>query len=420
MNKEEIISKIDSLTRTVSKKGRVPSSLQREEMRKEISILKIELGKIKLGEDIEYLIEFEQKHPLYLIPERELLKNEIDSIVNNINDKKIEFVLEFKINSINSDLSTLSSYQKEIGQLKEALSNLNANEKISSLNPNCYKNKEEIQKSLAMNSRSVITKFNKLSVDLREIQLITKFFLNENKLTGFIYLSDAIFSEGSDFDKGYSIVEQGAKKMYFSINGSVFDYETDMSNVPKIEKQNVNPDLIPFEIENESYKKLMGYKNSNDEVIIPAKYLSAYPFVNGFAKVSISIKVSDSSFVKYGIINSSGRIVLPFENHFFEICDVYNDVVKYKRHIYQEGYVRASSFNFDMTYERKHLGLLSGYLIYAEIKPAIYKEIEKINEVKNTIKTLTKNGEIDNAHNQIKKHRDIIDFYLKSITELNN
>jgi hypothetical protein len=87
MNKEELISKLDTLARRVKAPGRTYSKAQREEMRKAISVLEIELSKIKFEEDINYINDFEHKHPSHFIPEREVLKKQIDEITNHITDQ---------------------------------------------------------------------------------------------------------------------------------------------------------------------------------------------------------------------------------------------------------------------------------------------------------------------------------------------
>lgn len=411
MNKDEIIAKVDSLTRKVKTPGRAYSKTQREEMRKEILALQIELGKIKFEEDIAYINEFEQKHPLHLIPEKEALKNKIDEIANNTIDPKLIFVLEFKIKSFNREISYFSSYQKTIGELIEGLEYLNKYERIPSSNPNSYKKKEEIQKSLARSFRALNDINNKLKIALKEIQLIIDFFNNDNKLTGFVYLSGAIFSDASNFEKGFGKVEQGSKKSYFAFNGNTYKIESEENSIPKIEKRRANPDLIPFEIEDGNYNFLWGYKKSNGEIIIPAQFKSASPFLNGFAKVGV-LKEKYTKYT-YGLIDNSGRIVLPCE--FIELGDVYNDVVMYRRHIYKDDIVQT--WNFDWKEVTKYVGLLSGYLINTEIKQAIDNEIDRIKEIETTIPTLKTRGEVDNAYDKIKIHRGRINFYLKYITD---
>ncbi len=418
MNKEEIIARIKSLTRKVKSPGRTYSKVQREEMRNEISVLKIELDKIKFEEDILLINEFQEKHPLHLIPERETLKNEIDEIANNTTDPKLMLVLKYRLTSFNSELNYLSSYQKEIGEITDALAHLNKNEKIPDTNPNRNKGKEEIQKLLAIKFRVVSTGINKLNSTLKEIQRIVTFFHNDDKLTGFVYLSNAIFTEASNFDKGYAIVEQGSKKFYFTSNGNAYKIENNETDIPKTQKTRVNPELIPFEIKDGNFNYLKGYKNTNGEIAIPVKYTLALPFVNGFAKVRTEIKNMGDTFVKHGLIDETGRMVLHFDNPFFEIEEVYNDIVKYKRHLYgPDSYERISSFSFNVMQKSNYLGLYSGYLIFGEVKPSLFNEIDKILEIEKGLPDLKTNGEVDSAHLKIKDLRDNIDFYLKYVTE---
>jgi hypothetical protein len=301
----------------------------------------------------------------------------------------------------------LSSYQKEIGELKDALGYLKKGDKIPVSNPNNYKKKEEIQKSLAIQCRLISARINKLNSSLTEIKRIINFFLKDNKFTGFVYLTNAIFSEGSNFDEGYATVNRGSNKMYFSFNGKAYEIESELELIPKIEKQRPNPNLIPFQIETENYSYLMGYKNPNGEIVIPAIFKSASHFFNGFAKVSTDINLAGNSYVKYGLIDEAGRMALHFENPFFEIENVYNDIVKYKRHMYKDDMVQT--WNFDWKPVTIKLGLLSGYLIYGEIKPAIYREIEMVNKIENSIPTLKTNSEVDKAREKIQWHRDIIE-----------
>ena len=355
---------------------------------------------------------------MHLIPEIEALKNKIDDITNNTTDPKLIFVLELKIKSFNSEINYLSSYQKTIGELIEGLNYLNKNESIPSSNPNAYKKKEEIQKSLAGSFRGMNAINSKLNIALNEIQLIIDFFNNDNKLTGFVYLSDAIFSDASNFEKGYGTVEQGSKKMYFAFNGNAYKIESEENNLPKIEKRRTDPDLIPFKIEDGNYNYLWGYKNSSGEILIPAKFKSASPFVNGFAKVRTEIRLASNTFVKHGLIDDSGRLVLHFDNPFFEIENVCNDIVKYKRHLYApDSYERISSFSFEVRQKSNYLGLYSGYLIFMEIKPLVFDEIEKIFEIERSIPNLKTNGEAENAHEKIRSLRKNIDFYLKYVIE---
>ena len=397
MNKEELIKKIESLKIKVKSPGRTYSQSQRVEMRSEISTLKIQLDEIVHLEDIEYINEFLTKHPNCYIPEKEKIINNFDRLAKEIIDDNLKFALKFKISSLKSEIDYFSSYENKINEHREALEYLYKNEKIPSSNPNRNKELREIQKYLAGSFRAIIAIHRKLVLSLNEIQIIVNFFKDDKNLTGFTYLSEAIFTEASNFEEGIAIVQQGSKKMYFAYNGIAYKIESEKDTLPNIKKSRINPDLHPFEIEVENYNKLMGYKNSNGEVIIPANFKIASPFVNGFAKVGILKE--KYTHITYGFINESGKFVLPCD--FVELDDVYNDVVLYKKNRYNEGYERTSSFNFDMRYEVKDLGLFCGYLIFGEIKYALIKEIEKVKENK-------------------KKNREVIDYCLNLIINLNS
>jgi hypothetical protein len=385
--KEEIIKKIESLKIKVKSPGRTYSKAQREEMRNEITMLKIQLDEIVHQEDIEYINEFLTRHPKYYIPEKEELIQNFDTLEKEIIDENLKFALKNKISSFEIAVNYLSSHENKINELQEALEYLNKNKKIPSSNPNWNKEIKEIQKYLAGYFRADVAIYNKLILSLNEIQIVVDFFNNNKILTGFTYLSNAIFTEATNFEEGIAIVQQRSKKMYFAHNGVAYKIESEKDALPKINKNRVNPDLLPFEIEIDYFNKLMGYKNSNGEIIIPAKYTNAFPFVNGFAKVGIL----KDNHVFYGLIDEVGKVVLPFE--FIDLGDVYNDVVIYKKHIYKEGYEQTNSFNFDMRYEVKHIGLFCGYLIFGEIKPALIKEIDK-------------------------KAREVIDYYLRLVTSM--
>ena len=419
MEKKEIIERMGDLHKKVSSKGRPYTAVQREGMRKEISVLKTELEKYKLEEDICYINEFVQKHPLFFMPERAALQNIVDKIVNSITDPGEIFVLKDKFESFYLDLKILEGNTKTISDYFDKLGKLAKNEDIPSSNEHSFNVKRRIQKSLALNCKSIIKRIDKLNNSLTEIQNIISFFHNDNKLAGFVYLSDPIFSDASSFENGYSIVTQDSIRMYFAVNTKTYKIDVDPNDLPKIELQRTNPDLIPFETGEGFFNSLMGYKNSNGVIVIPAKFNRAYPFVNGFAKVGKKVNLlNGDSAILYGLIDQTGQQVLPFD--FFEIGDVYNDVVLYKKHMYKKGYVAANFFNYDVIYETKHLGLFSGYLIYGELKPAIFIEIEKINEIKNNFNDLKTNLEVDKARDTINEHKDKIKLYLKTVIENQN
>jgi hypothetical protein len=389
--KEEIIKKIESLKIKVKSPGKTYSQAQREEMRKEIAMLKIQLDEIVHQEDIKYINEFLTKHPKYYIPEKEELIRNFDNLEKEIIDENLKFALKFKISSFKSEVKNLASYENKINELQEALEYLSKNEKIPFSNSNYNKELREIQKYLAVYFRAIVAIYNKLILSLSEIQIVADFFNNDNNLAGFTYLSKAIFTEATNFEEGIAIAHQGSKKMYFAHNGLAYKIESEKDALPNIKKNRINPDLFPFEIEIDYFNKLMGYKNSNGEIKIPARYTNAFPFVNGFAKIGI---IKDKHIL-YGIIDESGKIVAPCI--FPVLDDVINDIVVYKLHKSQEEYERTSSFNFNMINQVKHLGQFSGYLIFGEIKPALIKEIDEVKQ--NDNKTI-----------------EVIDYYLRLVT----
>ena len=390
--KEEIINKINILLRKVKSPGRSYSYEQREEMRKEISNLKVELINIEYQEDLDLINDFLLQNSDLYIFEKERLVGDLSKLLDSVTDEHLKFILENRAITFRSQIDFLSYNQTNAEQLNEALKCLVRGENIPSSNPNSFKKLIDIQKSLASYFRAIPAIISKLLGMLNEIKIITDFFNQNISIMGFAFLSEAIFTEASNFDDGIAIVQKGPKKMYFAYNGVAYKIESAIEALPKIEKNRISPDLILFEIEDEFYNKKFGYKNLKDEIIIPPKFDRAYPFVNGFAKISIkNEKYSGSS---YGMIDSTGRLVLLCD--FFELDDVYNDIMIYRKYVYSEGYEQSNSFNFDMRYEVKNLGLFSGYLIYDDIKNALIREI-------------------DNFKNRVTKDKALIDYYLKFI-----
>lgn len=161
MDKEKIIEKIDDLTRKVKAPGRKYTKDQRDEMRKEISVLKIDLDKIKYEEDLFFINEYQQKNHPYIIQESESFKNKIDEIVNSITDPKLLLALENKLKVFYNDLKNVPSSPKDIRDLVDALGHLENNETIPTSNQYCYRGKEEIQKSLAVSYRVIAAKLKK-------------------------------------------------------------------------------------------------------------------------------------------------------------------------------------------------------------------------------------------------------------------
>jgi hypothetical protein len=390
--KEEIINNINLLRRKVKSPGRTYSSVQREEMRKEISNLQIELSKIEHQEDLNLINDFLIQNPDFYVFEKEKLVGDLSKLLDSISDEYLKFVLENRVIALKSEVDKLSYHQKSAAQLNEALECLIRGENIPSSNPNSFKKLSDIQKSLATYFRAIPAIFSKLLVMLNEIKLISDFFNQNISLMGFAFLSEAIYIEASNFNEGISIVQKGSKKMYFASNGVAYKMESPKNALPIIQQSRISPDLILFEIEDDYSNKKFGYKNLNDEIVIPAEFDRAYPFVNGFAK--ISIKKEKDSGSSYGMIDSTGRLVLLCD--FFELDDAYNDILIYRKYVSSEGYERSNSFNFDMRYEVKNLGLFSGYLIYDDIKSALIREVDKLK-------------------NRITKDKVFIDYYLKFI-----
>jgi hypothetical protein len=205
--------------------------------------------------------------------------------------------------------------------------------------------------------------------------------------------------------------------MYFSYEGKAYTIESDESNIPKTEKLRESPDLHPFKSADNPFNPLMGYKNSDEEIIIAAKYKYAYPFVNGFAKVGIEKKTGKTVHTSHGLIDGLGNLALHFDNQFYEIEDSYNDVVKYKRHRYgPDSYERTSSLNFNVELKSNYLGLYSGYLILRKIKPYLFQEIEKILQIEKILPNVKTNEEVERLRNDIKYHNDNINFCLTYVT----
>ncbi len=417
MNKEELIAKIDSLKRKIKTPGRAYSKSQREDMKEEISYLSKVLRGINFQEDLILISEFESNNPDLFVAEKDNLKIQINTIQETLDDN-VKRIIELKINTFLNSIGLIESSQNETMFLKEALSYLDKNEKIPFSNTNSSKNKEELQKKLAIYYKSLTSRIIKLRTTLAEIISIKRFFDEDSQLKGFVFMTKPIFSDASNFDKGFATVVKNKTPMYFSFNGNTYHSDTIENEIPKIEKYRLNPDLIPCQVNEDTFNTLFGYKNSKNEIVIPAIFKSASSFINGFAKVGIQKKEWEkykNTKITYGLIDLKGRIVLPCD--FIELGDVYNDIILYKKHVHKHQYVPISSFNDNVQPDVKHLGFFSGYLVYNEIKPAILKEIDQMNEIESSISTLKTHGEVDNALELIKEHREKIDFYLTYIIE---
>lgn len=417
MNKEEIMAQIDRLKRKVKTPGRAYSKSQRDDMKAEISNLSNVLRRINFQEDLILISEFESNNPDLYVAEKDNLKIQINTIQEN-SDDNVKRIIELKINKFLNSIVLLESTQNETIIFKKKLSYLDINETIPFSNTNSSKNKEELQKKLATYYKSLTSRIIKLRSTLAEIVSIKRFFDEDSQLKGFVFMTNPIFSDASNFEKGFATVVQNTNPMYFSFNGNKYHTDTVENEIPKIEKHRLNPDLIPFQVNEDRFNTLYGYKNSKNEIVIPAIFKHASTFNNGFAKVGILKKEWEkykNTKITYGLIDSTGRIVLPCD--FIELGDVYNDIVLYKKHVHKQQYVPISSFNHDVRLEIKHLGFFSGYLVYHEIKPAILMEIDQMKEIESSISTLKTHGEVDNALELINEHREKIDFYLTHIIE---
>lgn len=411
MTKEEIITRIKYLQICVKSPGRSYTREQRNGMRVEIGNLSIELDAINLNEDIAYIKEIQPQYATLITSVGEELKNKIDNLSKSINDNRIEFAMKCWFDKFNNILHQFNACCQGVNTCSEAISYLNKNEPIPSSNSKRGKSKDEICRTLAKFYRGANDTLSELRNVTNDIDSLLVFFEKET-LNGFVYLKNAVFSEASDFSKGYAIVAQGSRKMYLEHNGDLYKIEFNENLLNKINITNTNPDLVPFEIWDENYGIQMGYKNSNGEVIINPIYKLASPFVNGFAKVGV---IKEDSPILYGLIDFKGNIVLLCD--FLELEDVYNEIVVYKRPQYSEGYERTSSWNFNMKYIVKNLGLFSGYLKFSEIKTAIYNEIEILFQLQKSMSDITTNDEIEEANAKTKAYKERIDYYLRYIIE---
>jgi hypothetical protein len=417
MNKVELVSKIDDLKRKIKTRGRAYSIVQRDEFRKEIAALQFELNKFISEEEIEYIRIFLQDNPTLLNPESEDLKNKVDRMAETIVDPHLIYVLKFKITRFFSEFNHFKNQQNSIRDLLEAKNFIDNGERIPVSNPNKYKKSHEIQKNLAGYIKGIKAIFEGLKSSFNEIEVIVSFFNSDDDINGFVYLSNAIFSDASNFEKGYSVVKQGLKEMYFTFNGGKYNIDGGEMHLPSNKITRINPDLVPFEIYDGYYNKLMGYKNENNAVVIPATFKDASPFVNGFAKVSREVTIVGGKFIKRGIIDHTGKFVLHFENPFFEIDDVYNDIVKYKRHIYgPDSYEEVSFFSDEVRDKVNYRGLFSGYLIFSKIRAALFDEIANVFAIQNELSSLRLAKEVDVAKQKLKRYKENIDFYLAYIT----
>ena len=410
MNKEQIINKIENLRMRVKTPGRAFSKSQREEMRDEISSLSAELDKVVFLEDLQYIEEFEKENTDLFLSEVDLIKTHIDSNFKQNITEELLYVLEDKLKSINEELGSIDRVRSSILTLRNALIKLDISEEDSILESFRRNKKETTQKEIARTYRSILSDVVKLRELIYEVTEIKTFFESKEQLSRFVFLTDPEFSSASDFSQGFATVVKGDEQVYFAFDGRVFNLSSVTSEIPNLAIQRPNPDLIPFEYKEGISRAKYGFRDSKNEVVIPAVYDHASPFVNGFAKVGIFKK--DTIF--YGLIDAKGFITL--ECDFIDLDNVHNDIVLYRRHVYSENYVRTSSFNFDVQKEVIYLGLRCGYLIFSDVRIAIESEVNKIKVSKNKIPSLKTNLEVDNERKKIWGHKDKINSYFKYIT----
>ena len=210
---------------------------------------------------------------------------------------------------------------------------------------------------------------------------------------GFIFLTDAIFSEISNFTEGFGDVVKTdyitggeflrngtPKPLYITHSGETFDKEK--YSADKLTKKiftRENPTLVPFQQNN-----LWGYRNNNNEIIIAPRFEAAREFVNGFAKVALRRYFGKEYNINWGLISSTGEIVLPAE--FIEIGEVYNNIVWYKKYVYFE-WQYYNGFDYNMKEKRKSVTLY-GYLSFSELDPEIEKlenQLARANKILNNV-----------------------------------
>jgi len=410
--KDEIILRLKDLTCKVKKPGRAFSAMERNEMKKEISSLNIELEKIKIQEDVVFILDFELENPLIFSEEIKELKIEIDSFANKITSPLLHFILEEKLKKMQEKYSELFENRENALKQKCSLKQLLEYEETLSAEAYRLEYRNKHQKLLAFHYQRLIKVIEELRYALMSVNEIILFFGGKAKLNCFVFLTDPIFTEASDFDNGYSIVEKNSQKMYFTFEGKLLNIDTIIADIPKHNEPRVNPELVPFVAENCNFERLFGYKNAHDEIIVPAKYKSASIYNNGFAKVSLFMLNRQTHF--YGLLDGEGREVLACE--FIEIGEVYNDIVLYKKHIYEHGWVRDSFVNFDMSYRSKHLGFFCGYLKLEEVRPTIERLFNKTLDIEKSNLNLNIEMGRKSILQEIESAKKELELYVKSIT----
>jgi len=257
-------------------------------------------------------------------------------------------------------------------------------------------------------------------------------------MKAFTFLTDPIFSEASDFSEGYAevvhtqyitggeVLKTGTvTTYYFTYEGKFYPkQETSPDMLPKLEIKNDTFELFPFQENN-----LWGYKDSANKIAIDPKFDEAEQFVNGFAKVGIKKHYGKERYysrplkkwleherttVNWGLINASGKLVLPAD--FIEIENVINNIVKYKRFVYFE-WQYYNGFDYNMREVAKGVPLY-GYMIYDELIPSIEKMTKSLDDLHHQLSDLKIRHEIDSCFEKIKKQKAKIELLNKTKVEL--
>lgn len=243
-------------------------------------------------------------------------------------------------------------------------------------------------------------------------------------MKGFTFLTDPIFSDGSDFSKGYAEVtytnyitgmedlKTGKSIDYFLChNGELLEKDkTDISDIPRqiVDKKQVL--LQPFKNSN----GLWGYLDQSKEIAISPQFLDAKPFVNGFARVaSKEDYIYSAGYLKtWGLIDQNGNVVAPLE--FNELSDVHNNVVMYKKIVGFDWVYQSPLGRFKERYEGVPL---YGYLIYSDLEKALSEMNEQLNRLNTELEKQTRRGQIEAAQEKIKRCKEKISTIKKLMPE---
>lgn len=415
MDKNQIIKEMKLLEYKIRKRGRYPSREAREEMREQVRELERELKRILLGEDQLFIQEFELKHPDFYHEAREMLKIGFSQLLSSLHEDET-FMMKKQIERCKSELRSMEYQQEKIISIKQQLQfhQLEIMEKESPLKPFQTAQIENLQSTLAEGFRRLEDNLRVLKQLIREISGVYEFFREDTEIYAFVYLTDPIFTQASDFEKGYALVEQGAQQMYCTHAGITYSIGSHPDSLPKMNIRRPCPDLFPFEETSDQNKKLFGYRNAKNETIIAARFTAASAFVNGFARVRLQQEEKDK-YLNYGVgdflIDTAGNVVLL--GNFFEISEVHHDRVMYKKHLYRTGY--EVTFYLSLNVERRveHLGLFCGFLKYAGIKATILQDLESIREIRSMCGSSDKR--IHQPQEKIKALEEKIECYLKYV-----